>query len=79
MTIRSRSANAARQHSDRARAERRGMAHRFAARGMGWHRIVVRRHSDAGNTLGALGAGGKMWRREPFAPLMVQTRRIAPC
>jgi adenosylmethionine-8-amino-7-oxononanoate aminotransferase len=43
------------------------------------HRIVARRQSYHGNTLGALGAGGNMWRREPFAPLMVQTSHIAPC
>jgi adenosylmethionine-8-amino-7-oxononanoate aminotransferase len=43
------------------------------------HRIIARRQSYHGNTLGALGAGGNMWRREPFAPLMVETSHIAPC
>lgn len=43
------------------------------------HRIVARRQSYHGNTLGALGAGGNMWRRDPFAPMMVETTHIAPC
>ncbi len=43
------------------------------------HRIVARRQSYHGNTLGALGAGGNMWRRAPFAPMMVDTTHIAPC
>lgn len=43
------------------------------------HRIVARRQSYHGNTLGALGAGGNLWRREPFAPMMVETTHIAPC
>jgi hypothetical protein len=32
-----------------------------------------------GNTLGALATGGNMWRREPFAPLMIDTTHISPC
>ena len=43
------------------------------------HRVVARRQSYHGNTLGALAAGGNLWRREPFAPLMVATSHIAPC
>ncbi len=43
------------------------------------HRVIARRQSYHGNTLGALGAGGNMWRREPFAPLMVEGSHIAPC
>ncbi|NSX54351.1 aspartate aminotransferase family protein [Parasulfitobacter algicola] len=43
------------------------------------HRFVARRQSYHGNTLGALATGGNAWRREPFAPLMVQTSHIAPC
>jgi adenosylmethionine-8-amino-7-oxononanoate aminotransferase len=42
-------------------------------------RFIARRQSYHGNTLGALGTGGNMWRREPFAPLMVETSHIAPC
>ncbi|PWE33777.1 aspartate aminotransferase family protein [Maritimibacter sp. 55A14] len=43
------------------------------------HRVIARRQSYHGNTLGALATGGNMWRREPFAPLMVETSHIAPC
>ena len=43
------------------------------------HRIVARRQSYHGNTLGALAAGGNAWRREPFAPLLVESSHIAPC
>ena len=42
-------------------------------------RFIARKQSYHGNTLGALGTGGNMWRREPFAPLMVETSHIAPC
>jgi len=41
--------------------------------------IITRRQSYHGNTLGALAAGGNMWRREPFAPLLIETHNIAPC
>lgn len=43
------------------------------------HRIIARRQSYHGNTLGALAAGGNQWRRAPFADLMVATSHIAPC
>jgi len=43
------------------------------------HRVIARRQSYHGNTLGALAAGGNLWRREPFAPLMIQTTHISPC
>ncbi len=43
------------------------------------HRLISRRQSYHGNTLGALAAGGNAWRREPFAPLMIETSHIAPC
>lgn len=42
-------------------------------------RFIARKQSYHGNTLGALGTGGNQWRREPFAPLMVETAHIAPC
>ncbi|MGI9353058.1 MAG: aspartate aminotransferase family protein [Rhizobiaceae bacterium] len=45
----------------------------------GRHKIVARRQSYHGNTLGALAAGGSEWRREPFAPLMIETAHISPC
>ncbi|MGI9402671.1 MAG: aspartate aminotransferase family protein [Rhizobiaceae bacterium] len=43
------------------------------------HRVIARRQSYHGNTLGALAAGGNMWRREPFAPIMVESSHITPC
>ena len=43
------------------------------------HRVIARRQSYHGNTLGALAAGGNLWRREPFAPIMVEGSHIAPC
>lgn len=43
------------------------------------HRVIARRQSYHGNTLGALGTGGNQWRRKPFSPLMVETSHIAPC
>ncbi len=42
-------------------------------------KIIARRQSYHGNTLGALAAGGNMWRREPFAPLLVEMSHIDPC
>ncbi len=42
-------------------------------------RIIARRQSYHGNTLGALAAGGNMWRRRQFEPLMIETSHIAPC
>ncbi|WP_300583049.1 aspartate aminotransferase family protein [Marivita sp.] len=43
------------------------------------HRIIARRQSYHGNTLGALAAGGNAWRRAKFSPLLVETSHIAPC
>lgn len=43
------------------------------------HRIIGRRQSYHGNTLGALATGGNAWRRQPFAPLLIDTSHIAPC
>ncbi|MEX0965037.1 MAG: aspartate aminotransferase family protein [Pseudohongiellaceae bacterium] len=43
------------------------------------HRIIGRRQSYHGNTLGALATGGNAWRRQPFAPLLIETTHIAPC
>ncbi|MXN65459.1 aspartate aminotransferase family protein [Stappia sp. GBMRC 2046] len=42
-------------------------------------RIIARLQSYHGNTLGALSAGGNMWRREPFGPLLVEMSHIDPC
>ena len=41
--------------------------------------MIARLQSYHGNTLGALATGGNMWRREPFAPLMIDTTHISPC
>ena len=43
------------------------------------HRVIARMQSYHGNTLGALATGGNMWRRQPFAPLMIETSHISPC
>lgn len=41
--------------------------------------LISRWQSYHGNTLGALAAGGNRWRREQFAPLLVETHHISPC
>lgn len=43
------------------------------------HRVIARRQSYHGNTLGALAAGGNAARRLPFAPLLNDTTHIGPC
>ena len=43
------------------------------------HRIIARRQSYHGNTLGALAAGGNIWRRSFFETLLTDTSLIAPC
>ncbi|WP_090928756.1 aspartate aminotransferase family protein [Palleronia marisminoris] len=42
-------------------------------------KIIARRQSYHGNTLGALAAGGNAWRREKYAPLLIECHHIAPC
>ncbi|MGK8704255.1 aspartate aminotransferase family protein [Brucella anthropi] len=42
-------------------------------------RIIARRQSYHGNTLGALAAGGNLWRRKIYEPLLVEVSHIAPC
>jgi adenosylmethionine-8-amino-7-oxononanoate aminotransferase len=42
-------------------------------------RLIARRQSYHGNTLGALSAGGNAWRRQQFAPLLLDVSHIAPC
>ncbi|NKB62219.1 MAG: aspartate aminotransferase family protein [Gammaproteobacteria bacterium] len=42
-------------------------------------KVIARLQSYHGNTLGALAAGGNLWRREPFSPLMIDTSHISPC
>ena len=41
--------------------------------------FIARRQSYHGNTLGALGVGGNVWRREMFAPLLKQGHHVSPC
>ncbi len=42
-------------------------------------KIIARRQSYHGNTLGALAAGGNAWRREKYAPLLVECHHVSPC
>ncbi len=42
-------------------------------------KIIARKQSYHGNTLGALAVGGNEWRREQFAPLLMSVSHIAPC
>ncbi len=42
-------------------------------------KIIARRQSYHGNTLGALAAGGNEWRRAQFQPLLIETHHIDPC
>ncbi len=42
-------------------------------------KIIARRQSYHGNTLGALAVGGNAWRRQQFAPLLIDVSHIAPC
>lgn len=41
--------------------------------------FIARHQSYHGNTLGALAIGGNEWRRRPFAPLLIDVPRVAPC
>ncbi len=41
--------------------------------------FIARRQSYHGNTLGALAVGGNEWRRQQFAPLLIDVPHIAPC
>ncbi len=44
------------------------------------HRVIARRQSYHGNTLGALAAGGNEWRRAPFRPLLADAFvHVSPC
>src|SRR3954469_5315900 len=45
----------------------------------GRSRVIARRLSYHGNTLGALAAGGSAWRRAPYAPLLIDVALIDPC
>lgn len=41
--------------------------------------FVARQQSYHGNTLGALAVGGNEWRRQQFAPLLIDVGRVSPC
>ena len=41
--------------------------------------FIARRQSYHGNTLGALAVGGNAWRRQQFAPLLIDVTHVAPC
>ncbi len=43
------------------------------------HKIIARRQSYHGNTLGALAVGGNEWRREQFRPMLIDADHVAPC
>ncbi len=45
----------------------------------GRERVIARRLSYHGNTLGALAAGGSAWRRAPYAPLLIDVSLVDPC
>ena len=42
-------------------------------------RLIARKQSYHGNTIGALSAGGNAWRRQQFGPLLLDVSHIAPC
>tara|TARA_R110002012_G_scaffold108785_1_gene251627 strand:+ start:2449 stop:3777 length:1329 start_codon:yes stop_codon:yes gene_type:complete len=43
------------------------------------HKIIARKQSYHGNTLGALAVGGNEWRREQFRPLLIDATHVSPC
>ena len=43
------------------------------------HRVISRKQSYHGNTLGALAVGGNAWRRFLFEDLLIETSLISPC
>jgi adenosylmethionine-8-amino-7-oxononanoate aminotransferase len=43
------------------------------------HRFIARQQSYHGNTLAALAVGGNVWRRAPYAPMLIEVSHIAPC
>ena len=45
----------------------------------GRSRLIARKQSYHGNTIGALSAGGNEWRRQQFGPLLLDVSHIDPC
>ena len=43
------------------------------------HKVISRKQSYHGNTLGALAVGGNVWRRSFFEDLLIETSLISPC
>ncbi|MBL8672492.1 MAG: aspartate aminotransferase family protein [Alphaproteobacteria bacterium] len=41
--------------------------------------FIARRQSYHGNTLGALAVGGNMWRRQMYAPLLMEAHHVSAC
>jgi adenosylmethionine-8-amino-7-oxononanoate aminotransferase len=41
-------------------------------------KFIARRNSYHGNTLGALAVGGNLWRRQQFAPLLIDVEHVSP-
>jgi adenosylmethionine-8-amino-7-oxononanoate aminotransferase len=41
--------------------------------------IIARKQSYHGNTIGALSAGGNLWRKEQFEPILISGNYISPC
>src|ERR1051326_5900871 len=45
----------------------------------GRSRLIARKFSYHGNTLGSLAAGGSVWRRAPYDPLLIDVTLVDPC
>lgn len=43
------------------------------------YKVIARRQSYHGNTIGALATGGNEWRRKTFGPMLPESSHIAPC
>ena len=43
------------------------------------HKLIARQQSYHGNTIATLSAGGNVWRREPYKPLLTEVSHIDPC
>ena len=43
------------------------------------HKVISRKQSYHGNTLGALSVGGNVWRKSFFEDLLIKTSLISPC
>ncbi|MGE4169179.1 MAG: aspartate aminotransferase family protein [Candidatus Margulisiibacteriota bacterium] len=43
------------------------------------YRVIARKQSYHGNTLGALAVGGNLWRRKLFEPLLMEASHLSPC